>query len=571
MGAALKYDDLSQRLSAAWPSQRDLDLLLSVPDGPSGFLLYKAGCVVYDGSLWPRGILRLPPPGSHPIIVARKLLLLSVFLQGALANPSRKITSVTSLGWYEVLSQVVEAARLVTANDELVASVEGIECLIMESMYYDAVGNLQRAWMAIRRAIAMAQMMGLHRAHHVPKSREDGSGLANDPKQMWFRLIQADRYISMMLGLPHGPSDSAFAAPNALEGTSPVERMRRLDVLAAGLILQRNDTDMHDAAATRQVDRLLQKSAASVPSQWWLPPNPALFPAGHDAPGLLDEVIRLMDQFVHYHLVVQLHLPYLLRSPVDGGNNHNHNNNNSTSDMYSKITSVTASRELLTRYVAFHQVSSTAHYCRGVDFLAFLTASTLCLAHLEASQERQAFPDDDENSEPPSYNGLAFLTHQRPSDRGLMEQAAAGIEEVAGATRDAAVSKMGVVLGRLLEMEEDAARGGGRYVITFCSPFEAAFERESEGMEAGRVSEDGEELCIFIPHFGCIEVKRDAQQDERLLVGGAGEDDNGAEEWALDGVDLGFESFVQGMEEPGVGVEEPWMMGEQSETMAPSC
>jgi hypothetical protein len=452
----------------------------------------------------------------------------------------------------------VDAARLVTANDELVASVEGIECLIMESMYYDAVGNLQRAWMAIRRAIAMAQMMGLHRANGAPKSLEAGSGLANDPKQMWFRLIQADRYISLMLGLPHGPSDTAFAAPNTLEDTSPVERMRRLDVLAAGLILQRNDTDIHDAAATREIDHLLQKSAASVPSQWWLPPNPALFPAGHDAPGLLDEVMRLMDQFVHYHLLVQLHLPYLLRSHTDGSNNHNSTN------MYSKITAVNASRELLTRYVAFHQVSSTAHYCRGVDFLAFITASTLCLAHLEASRERQVSADEE------SYDGLAFLAHQRPSDRGLMEQAAAGIKEVAGATQDAAVSKMGVVLGRLLEIEEDAANRGGRYTTSFCPPFAAAFEQQSEGMDAGRVSGGGDELHIFIPHFGSIEVKRD-MQDARLLVGAEVDEDDLADEWDLHGVDLTFENLIQGLEEPGAAAEEPWMVGEESETMAPSC
>ncbi|KAK4122137.1 hypothetical protein N657DRAFT_576119, partial [Parathielavia appendiculata] len=376
--ASSKYDELSQKLSAAWPSQHDLDVLLDIPDGTKGFHLYKGGCLACDGVVRPRGILRLPPPGSHPVLVARKLLLLSIFLQGAMSSPAQEATGVKP-DWHAIMARVVDAARLVTANDDLAGSVEGIECLLMESMYHDAVGNLHRAFLAIRRAITMAQMMGLHRGNRAPNSSEI------DPRQLWFRLTQADRYISLVLGLPQGSCDDVFATPKALEDFPPhaAERMRRLDVLAAGLILQRNVSDMYNSGVTREIDKLLRKSAAGLPSPWWRPANLAVFRSSRDAPGVFEEVIRLMDQFVHYHLLAQLHLPYLLCSPANAKDDDNNQS------MYSKITAANACRELLTRFVSFHQASPTAHYCRGVDFLAFFATSTLCLAHLEASRQSQ--------------------------------------------------------------------------------------------------------------------------------------------------------------------------------------
>ncbi|KAK4099540.1 hypothetical protein N658DRAFT_517255 [Parathielavia hyrcaniae] len=397
-GPSSKYDRLSQRLSAAWPDQHDLDLFLDGLDdmGTLGYQLYKAGCLPCDGAVPPRGILRLPPPGSHPILMARKLLLLSMVLQGAMLHPAQEATGATNKPkWHGIMSRVVDAAGLVTVNDELAGCVEGVECLFMESMYHDAVGSLHRASLAIRRAVTMAQMLGLHRGSSITGMAPHSDSGEVDVRQLWFRLVQADRYISFVLGLPQGFCvDDVFATPQALEASPPAERMRRLDVVAAGLILQRKASDMHNTGATLEIDKLLQQSAAGLPSQWWRPVNLAVFRPGHDSPGVLDEVMRIMDQLVHFHLLAQLHLPYLLHPAVNAEDSNNNNNNNQS--MYNKLTAINACRDLLTRFISFHQAadSSIAHYCRGASLLAFIAASTLCLAHLEASSRPKISNND---------------------------------------------------------------------------------------------------------------------------------------------------------------------------------
>jgi hypothetical protein len=56
------------------------------------------------------------------------------------------------------MTRVVERAiALVTTNDELITSVEGLECIKMEVMYQNYAGNLHRAWMAVKRATSAAR------------------------------------------------------------------------------------------------------------------------------------------------------------------------------------------------------------------------------------------------------------------------------------------------------------------------------------------------------------------------------------------------------------------------------
>jgi hypothetical protein len=52
----------------------------------------------------------------------------------------------------------------VTTNEELIGGIESLECIMLESLYQVNIGNLRRGWVAGRRAMSVAQMMGLHRS-----------------------------------------------------------------------------------------------------------------------------------------------------------------------------------------------------------------------------------------------------------------------------------------------------------------------------------------------------------------------------------------------------------------------
>ncbi|EEU38393.1 uncharacterized protein NECHADRAFT_34715 [Fusarium vanettenii 77-13-4] len=491
-------DEISRALAATWPKPHELETILSEPlsDGTSFLeILHKLGYIPntpsnetsppQDGPLipQPRDMLQLPPPGSHPVPIAKKIFLLGLYIQN--------IQSHTK--YYDIMSRMAEAAiTLVATRDEFTSSLEGIECISLECLYHEAAGNLRRAWLAIRRAVAMCQVMKLHRGSATSLSLEalePETRQSVDGEHMWFRVMQIDRHISMMLGLPHCSPESVLTHPESMERCTPVERMHRLDAVAGGRILARNQGDIGDGVAeTREIDQLLRDSSEIMPPQWWLSGSEVTTYKSN--PGeeegeeirILEATVRIADQLIHYQLLVQLHFPYLLYSSAQSKYD------------YSKMTAVHASRELLRRFLAFRVIYPVSSYCHGLEFSTFIAISALCLAHMETCRQIAA-----ENMTTNS-SVLCFLTHQRPSDRGMMERAVENMERMATARDNILVKKAITILQHLLVIEADVAAGGWYSVDS--SPAETHDNEE----QFGRLSEDGNVLDIFIPYFGTVKI-----------------------------------------------------------------
>ncbi|KAK6527295.1 hypothetical protein TWF281_010482 [Arthrobotrys megalospora] len=380
---------------------------------------------------------------------------------------------------------VETAVRLVTSNDDLAGSVEGIECILIESMFQNSEGNLRRAYLSMRRALVLAQMIGLDKAKcpnsPLLKFIDPATKLRIDPQQMWFRLLQSDRYLSLMLGLPQGTVDNSFATAAALEGRTPMEKMERLNCSAAGRIIQRNSADMHDLMMTKEIDEMLQEASALMPPKWWLAPDLSLRTI-EDLDAIQD-TIRLINQFTHYHLLERLHLPYLLHSSTDPKYD------------YSKITAIIASRELLSRFIPFRGSQSVGSFCRGLDFLAFTASTALCLAHINARHQKTARVDG-------GGALLSFLSHQRPSDRGMLEKVLENMTDAARTRNDITATKIASITRHLLAIEADAALGGS-YTT------DSSYNADEEELEYnGKISDGGAVLRIYIPYLGTIKIER---------------------------------------------------------------
>lgn len=429
----------------------------------------------------PRDNLRLPSPGSHPVLVARKLLFLAISLQMVPPSSEKKLAGL-SVDHTHIMSRAVETAvSLVVSNDELVNSIEGIECIFSESMYQNNAGNLPRAYLGIRRAMSMAQIMGLHRgADSAPFTlfgSDNQSGI--DPGHMWFRIVQSDRYLSMTMGLPQGSLENSFASPNALGVCTPWERMKRLECAASGRIMARIDSDITNLDQLQEIDEMLHKASAVMPPQWWLAPD--VSSCSGNGIEAVRETIRLMDQLTHFHLLAQLHLPYLLCFSSDRKYD------------YSKITTVNASREVLTRFVAFRNLPSAGTYCRGVDYLAFAASTVICLAHIGALHQHKS----------DGCSIFDLFAHQRFSDRGLLERALGMFENIAAQTRgDAIAQKVAGMLGHLLAVEADAFQGATYETTSSAGRGSGKLECQSTMSDNGRV------LSIYIPHSGTIRLER---------------------------------------------------------------
>lgn len=525
------YEELSRVLTGTWPSQHDMDCILSA--GLSTHLhLHSDICTPYSKTIEqstpsPHEILQRPQPNSHPVLIARKLLLLGTLLQGLVPSSTQRLAK-QGVFCHDIMSRVVDSAtRLVTTDDDLVRSIEGIECIMIEAMHHNYAGNLRRSWMAVRRAITVAQMMALHRGLDTPTARflTPEMQAAFDGHQICFRLVDMDCYLSLMLGLPPASFSYSFATPMALERCRPIDRMQRIRCVLGVRILQRNGSDMSEMY---DIDKRLQEAADEVSPQWWLMPNLSASDYLHDS-------IRLMDQLVHYQLLIRLHLPYILRSSHDD------------KYLHSTMTATTASRETLARFIAFRTSIATQVYCRGTDFVAFIATIVLCLVHIDSRQ----------NSNP------NVIAHSRPSDRGMMERTLQVIE--CRADTDAISSKITPLLGRLLEIEAKVATGTG-YTTTSSHLGEEALECH------GKLNDGTEGLHVHIPYFGTINFERsmaekipdllnhvdspynncDVGQNQSMAVLGA--DDN----WDLQGVDVAiFDSIFRTTRD--TVEEDPWL------------
>ena len=432
----------------------------------------------------PQEMLQLPPSGSHPVLIARKLLVLGTFLQAVLP-PSTHDPADRGLPYRDVMSRVVETAiRLVTTNEDLICSVEGVECVMIEAMYQNYAGNPHRAWLAVHRAASIAQMMALHRGLHSPslKILTPETRAAFDSDQICFRLVEMDSYLSLMLGLPRTSLEARFATPKALEGCQPVDRLPRIHCAMADRILRRNENNLSE---TQEIDMVLQKAADDLPAQWWLMPDVSV--SSSDGIKISHDTMRLMYQFSHYHLLTRLHLPYMLRSSTDHRYDH------------SKITAVNVSRETLARFVAFRTSNPAHFYCRGADFLAFVATTVLCLAYIDSHRQRH-----DAAQGPSTGTVFNFLAHSRPSDRGMMERTLEIIESMTRTENDTIATKIVRTLRPLLAIETNAA--SGIRINTNSSKDDEGGELEYHG----KLTNDGKGLHVFIPYFGTINFERRA-------------------------------------------------------------
>lgn len=492
------HDDVSRALRAAWPNNHDLDRILSVPIALS-VLYHGLVCLPYATFLSrqieaPREMLRLPPQVSHPVLITRKLLLLATVIQGIRSKDSIRLRGL-DIDSQTIMARVVDVAtRLVTNNDELVVGpLEGIECVILESMYHNNAGNLRRAWLTNRRAMVLAQMAGVHNMNSHPMTvleRETRERV--DPGYMWARLSFSDRYLSLMLGLPQGSTDDLFATPEALGRCSPMERLERMAAVAGGLILKRNAAERTDLAKTMEVDTMLREAAELMPPQWWLPTPRAAVLAGDDAEAF-EESLRLMYHITHRHLLVQLHLPYMLLP--SSGEKYD----------YSKATATDASRAIIAQYVSFRDSMSTA-YCRGVDFIAFIASTTLCIAHIVVGRQRRS---DDFGG---GKSCLQAFRHHRLSDRSLLERALEIMETMARTEDDAVALKISNILRPLLHIEGQSDGTGVSFRVC------ADPESRCEALQPFDHKENVGSLRIQIPYLGTIRIEKCATERAETSV-----------------------------------------------------
>ena len=472
-----RYEVVSAALCAAYPPKEDMDLLFQSAAARDVFfnqLLWVPYSIIKSKGLQrTKELFSLPDPKTHPVLIAKRMLQLATVLQTFSQSADPELTKLARRPWEWGQKLAETATSLVTTNDEFFGTYEGLECVILEAVFQGNSGNLRRSWLTMRRAMVIAQLMGLHRSAQEQPVKALEPNVAIYPRHVWFRILYADRIQCLMLGLPPGSHDRSMCSPASMADDTPQGRIERAHTVISVKMLERIETDPNseDYALTQALDLELQAAAKHLPGRWWLAPNLAM--EGGTLEDRFWDTVQLWEQLYHYHLLNHLHLPYMLRLSSAA------NEDLRAKYEYSKATCVTAAREILSRFVLYRSYNRVAFCCRTIDFYALKAALTLLLAHLDGHRQ------------PMGGNQLA---HHRMSDRAMMEDVLAQMDMVSMESCDALSANSSTLLRRLLDIEAEAAEGGRRYQTSPLS-----------GLD---VDQPGEEnvLRISVPYFGLVKI-----------------------------------------------------------------
>ncbi|KAL8727817.1 MAG: hypothetical protein Q9166_005809 [cf. Caloplaca sp. 2 TL-2023] len=426
----------------------------------------------------PCSIAELPGPDTHPVILAKCMLMFAITLQSPCGEKILGLSEPQSV----LMRRLMTAATTwVTTKEEMQGTVESLICIILEGVFEINCGNLRRAWVVYRRAMTVAQLMGLHRCPVPPLKRIDPE-LDAQPEFIWFRIVYIDRYISLLLGLPQGTSDESMGAMSVLRHEPPLGKFERLLTVIASHVLKRNESAFatSEITTTQSIDSELLRVSKSMPASFWRPANFHKLTPG--SPDTLLETVRLAAQVYYYGLLIQLHLPYILRV----GDNTEHE--------YSKITCLNASREIITRFIAHRSFNPMSSCSRPVDFFALLASMTLLLAHLDTHHHHR--------------EATNLLAHQRLSDRAMLDQALERMDVISNFNKDVITEKSAILIRRLLDIEADAAEG---------SSYTARSVGGDDDVHVGK--KEGEELRLHIPYLGVIKIARQGPISRETWLG----------------------------------------------------
>ncbi|RAK95439.1 uncharacterized protein BO80DRAFT_439423 [Aspergillus ibericus CBS 121593] len=451
---------ISQRLHALFRSQKDMNTI--VESSPGRLLLAALLSRDADGTLIPtENIATIPHITSSPFILARRLLQLAICMQQL--SPSfdtRQLALQVPVA--SVMTHVVSTVSSIISNDDLVANVDGLQCILLHGLWHMNAGNLRKAWLTFRRAISLAQLVDIGPGNAMLHSLMSSEASTHD--KLWYLLVAFDRYLSLFLGLRIDMRDDSFASEESTKNHSPEEKLEKLHTVIAARIADRNLTQSkQNYAITQAIDYDLDTGAKRMGQAWWF----------HSSTGLCEipeqswqRMRQLMIQIHHFSLLVLLHLPYLLKDPTEDRY------------IYNRMTCIRSSREILTRFISLRQDIESIFSCRHIDYAGSIAAITLLLSYL------------------PQGHSAPVPDTQREEDRRLVGRVKDRMEQVAVLNQDKFLYETAQIITQLLPVFDDS----------------------TNKMTLSTKDSPNETIQLKIPYLGLVNISLEPRQRENEAI-----------------------------------------------------
>lgn len=182
-----KTEKIRQTLVQLLPSQADTDLVCAASH-LSVLLSAMSNSVIApteNNHFSPFNIAEISK--EKPPMIAKTLLYIVVALQQLDPEFDRGRLQVSPSIETRIERILSSVNALVTSDDELVTTIDGLECLLLQGMYFINAGSPRRAWLIFRRALSIGELMGLQ--------KKSASNVFPNARNMWHRMVQGDRYL----------------------------------------------------------------------------------------------------------------------------------------------------------------------------------------------------------------------------------------------------------------------------------------------------------------------------------------------------------------------------------------
>jgi len=413
-----KHDHIRRTLLSLFPAQELQDAILNASDTwwRASQNIYPEIYGVDPGTTSVHQFIAESKASGCVQKIAKALLCLSISLQEAPPRFNVNLgPSVTKIGLSTQYMNAVD--DLVISDDDVAATIDGIECLHLRARHEINDGRIRKTWIMFRRALSLAQLLGLHVR---PKYSRPSGPATQRRESLWKALYHGDRFVSLLLGLPYAVSEMQCAV--SAHGQSPMDPdahptgeqylLHLANII--GHIIDRNQEppSKNTLPLTVKIEGELTDLAASMPREWWA--------NDMEQKDVVSQLFsRRLPQFWHHQARTLLHLPFMLKAATDRRYE------------YNKIAALESAREMINLYQVFRPAQGfDSLVCKVIDFQAFTAGMVLVLNLLTISSSELA-RDQQEASKDEDLITTTTDLLQRASletDAGVTTQAARALK-----------------------------------------------------------------------------------------------------------------------------------------------
>lgn len=192
----------------------------------------------------------------------KAMILVTMHLQQLPPNFDIKQTSLSSAPQMLQEQYMILIEMILTADDGIAGTVDGLKCMILQFEYYNNLGNPRQAWLISRRMVSTAYLLGLHREKNDPHLRS-----------LWLQIVHRDRALALVLGLPYAIHethiDHAASASGSKDVTNDEEFLCALDIVTGHVIDRNQSQNALDFLRTMQCNEELEECKGLKSEDQW--------------------------------------------------------------------------------------------------------------------------------------------------------------------------------------------------------------------------------------------------------------------------------------------------------------